>query len=201
MYFDFIVAGFGGQGVLLIGNLLTYGAMEEGGPEDIQATWQILEAAVVALRSWLQVAVRRESRIAHPCAGPNGAAVGQVAVSTGRPARPSTLTEAAPGVLAMDELKVDKDTGRLTYRGKSMDMSPGKPLSLLALLARPIGRRHCLADIMREVWGDTLVSENTIDQHISKIRSCLRKRGGPLAELAGRIQGINGYRWIAYQDE
>ncbi len=30
MYFDVIVAGFGGQGVLLIGNLLTYGAMEEG---------------------------------------------------------------------------------------------------------------------------------------------------------------------------
>jgi 2-oxoglutarate ferredoxin oxidoreductase subunit gamma len=30
MYFDVIVAGFGGQGVLLIGNILTYGAMEEG---------------------------------------------------------------------------------------------------------------------------------------------------------------------------
>ncbi len=30
MYFDVIVAGFGGQGVLLIGNLLTYGAMEQG---------------------------------------------------------------------------------------------------------------------------------------------------------------------------
>jgi 2-oxoglutarate ferredoxin oxidoreductase subunit gamma len=29
MYFDVIVAGFGGQGVLLIGNILTYGAMEE----------------------------------------------------------------------------------------------------------------------------------------------------------------------------
>jgi 2-oxoglutarate ferredoxin oxidoreductase subunit gamma len=30
MYFDVIVAGFGGQGVLLIGNILTYSAMEEG---------------------------------------------------------------------------------------------------------------------------------------------------------------------------
>jgi 2-oxoglutarate ferredoxin oxidoreductase subunit gamma len=30
MYFDVIVAGFGGQGVLLIGNLLAYAAMEEG---------------------------------------------------------------------------------------------------------------------------------------------------------------------------
>ncbi len=30
MYFDVIIAGFGGQGVLLLGNLLTYGAMEEG---------------------------------------------------------------------------------------------------------------------------------------------------------------------------
>jgi 2-oxoglutarate ferredoxin oxidoreductase subunit gamma len=29
MYFDVIVAGFGGQGVLLVGNILTYGAMEE----------------------------------------------------------------------------------------------------------------------------------------------------------------------------
>jgi 2-oxoglutarate ferredoxin oxidoreductase subunit gamma len=29
MYFDVIIAGFGGQGVLLLGNLLTYGAMEE----------------------------------------------------------------------------------------------------------------------------------------------------------------------------
>ncbi|MBA4393069.1 MAG: 2-oxoacid:ferredoxin oxidoreductase subunit gamma [Desulfobacca sp.] len=29
MYFDVIVAGFGGQGVLLIGNLLAYAAMEE----------------------------------------------------------------------------------------------------------------------------------------------------------------------------
>ena len=30
MYFDVIFAGFGGQGVLLLGNLLTYAAMEEG---------------------------------------------------------------------------------------------------------------------------------------------------------------------------
>jgi 2-oxoglutarate ferredoxin oxidoreductase subunit gamma len=30
MYFDIIVAGFGGQGVILIGNLLAYAAMEEG---------------------------------------------------------------------------------------------------------------------------------------------------------------------------
>ena len=30
MYFDVIIAGFGGQGVLLLGNLLTYAAMEEG---------------------------------------------------------------------------------------------------------------------------------------------------------------------------
>ena len=30
MYFDVIIAGFGGQGVLLMGNLLTYSAMEEG---------------------------------------------------------------------------------------------------------------------------------------------------------------------------
>ena len=30
MYFDIIIAGFGGQGVMLIGNLLAYAAMEEG---------------------------------------------------------------------------------------------------------------------------------------------------------------------------
>jgi 2-oxoglutarate ferredoxin oxidoreductase subunit gamma len=30
MYFDVIIAGFGGQGVLLLGNLLTYAAMEAG---------------------------------------------------------------------------------------------------------------------------------------------------------------------------
>ncbi|OGP51047.1 MAG: 2-oxoacid:ferredoxin oxidoreductase subunit gamma [Deltaproteobacteria bacterium RBG_13_43_22] len=30
MYFDVIIAGFGGQGVLLLGNLLTYAAMVEG---------------------------------------------------------------------------------------------------------------------------------------------------------------------------
>ncbi len=30
MYQDVIIAGFGGQGVMLIGNLLAYGAMEEG---------------------------------------------------------------------------------------------------------------------------------------------------------------------------
>lgn len=30
MYFDVIIAGFGGQGVLLLGNILTYAAMEEG---------------------------------------------------------------------------------------------------------------------------------------------------------------------------
>lgn len=30
MYFDVIIAGFGGQGVLLLGNLLTYSAMEAG---------------------------------------------------------------------------------------------------------------------------------------------------------------------------
>ena len=29
MYFDSIIAGFGGQGVLLMGNLLAYAAMEE----------------------------------------------------------------------------------------------------------------------------------------------------------------------------
>jgi len=29
-YYDFIVAGFGGQGVLIIGNLLAYAAMKEG---------------------------------------------------------------------------------------------------------------------------------------------------------------------------
>jgi 2-oxoglutarate ferredoxin oxidoreductase subunit gamma len=29
-YFDFIVAGFGGQGVMVIGNLLAYAAMKEG---------------------------------------------------------------------------------------------------------------------------------------------------------------------------
>jgi len=30
MYFDVIIAGFGGQGVMFIGNLLAYAAMEEG---------------------------------------------------------------------------------------------------------------------------------------------------------------------------
>ena len=30
MYFDVIMAGFGGQGVMLIGNLLAYGAMNQG---------------------------------------------------------------------------------------------------------------------------------------------------------------------------
>ena len=30
MYFDIIIAGFGGQGVMFIGNLLAYAAMEEG---------------------------------------------------------------------------------------------------------------------------------------------------------------------------
>ncbi len=30
MYFDVVMAGFGGQGVMLIGNLLAYGAMNQG---------------------------------------------------------------------------------------------------------------------------------------------------------------------------
>jgi hypothetical protein len=64
--------------------------------------------------------------------------------------------------------------GAIVYRGQREPLS-GKPRQVLKALAQAPGRTLSLNDIMRTIWGNTVIGEEAVRRHIYTARKALRK--------------------------
>ena len=84
--------------------------------------------------------------------------------------------------------------GVLWQCGGAVPLTP-KVVQLLAVLVSRAGETLSKDELIREVWGDTVVEENNLARHVSTIRKALGERPGQ-REYIATIPGV-GYRFVA----
>ena len=66
-------------------------------------------------------------------------------------------------------IKIDKERYSVTYEGDEF-IIPKKEFELLALLLSSPDKVFRRDQILRDVWGDTVIGDRTIDVHVRKLR-------------------------------
>lgn len=66
-------------------------------------------------------------------------------------------------------IKIDKDRYSVTYENEEF-IIPKKEFELLALLLSSPEKVFRRDQILRDVWGDTIIGDRTIDVHVRKLR-------------------------------
>ncbi|GET45261.1 response regulator transcription factor [Capnocytophaga felis] len=93
-------------------------------------------------------------------------------------------------ILKMNNLIIDRDEYKVTYKGEEMVL-PRKEFELLWLLASQPGKVFKREDILDKVWGsEVVVGDRTIDVHIRKLRE---KIGDDYFKT---VKGV-GYKFVA----
>jgi DNA-binding response OmpR family regulator len=96
----------------------------------------------------------------------------------------ATLT--GPGELRLDEAR------RQAWRGEAGLELTKLQFDLLATLLRAPGRVHTREALLDGVWGDTFVSDRTVDVHIKELRRRIGEAGGDPGVIE-TVRGV-GYR-------
>jgi two-component system OmpR family response regulator len=82
------------------------------------------------------------------------------------------------GVLAVDDLTIDRDRRTVTRAGVLVELT-AREFDLLVLLAERAGRIVTRFEIFNEVWdGETDLRSNAIDVHVGKLRAKLDRPFG-----------------------
>ncbi len=84
--------------------------------------------------------------------------------------------------------------GMLWQYGSPVPLTP-KVIQLLAALVSRAGELLSKDELIREVWGGTVVEENNLARHVSTIRKALGERPGQ-REYIATVPGV-GYRFVA----
>jgi DNA-binding winged helix-turn-helix (wHTH) protein len=105
-----------------------------------------------------------------------------------KPSGPSSRYYAF-GPFVLDGLR-----GIVWQDGSAIPLTP-KVIQLLAALVSRAGELLPKDELIREVWGGTVVEENNLARHVSTIRKALGERPGQ-REYIATIPGV-GYRFVA----
>ena len=80
--------------------------------------------------------------------------------------------ENKPLQLQIGKLKIDLESYLIYLNDQTYEL-PKKQFELLVMLAQKPNKVYTRAQIYEHIWGDTIVSERTIDVHITRIRNKL----------------------------
>jgi DNA-binding winged helix-turn-helix (wHTH) protein len=98
------------------------------------------------------------------------------------------------GILRFGDFEIDPVARSLSKHGERIPLTR-RSFDILLLFARHPGEIVSREDLIRNVWSDTSVDENTLSQSISTLRRSLAERPGDnnfIATLPGR-----GYQFVA----
>jgi two-component system phosphate regulon response regulator PhoB len=106
--------------------------------------------------------------------------------------RRSETADAGPAVFDVDELRVDRETHRVTLRGETLNLSPTEFRLLVFFVTHP-ERVYTRAQLLDGVWGtNTFIEERTVDVHIRRLRKLLGD--GDFDRYIQTVRGV-GYRF------
>jgi len=88
-------------------------------------------------------------------------------------------------------LRVDADRRQAWLGGTELDLTKLQ-FDLLATLLRAPGRVHSRESLLDGVWGETYVSDRTVDVHIKELRKRIAEAGGDPGVIE-TVRGV-GYR-------
>lgn len=74
-----------------------------------------------------------------------------------------------PAAIANSEIAIDKERFLVSNKGQEY-IIPKKEFELLALLMSTPEKVFRREEILRDVWGDTVIGDRTIDVHVRKLR-------------------------------
>ncbi len=103
------------------------------------------------------------------------------------------MSEARARSYEFEEFRIEVDKRLLFRQGKAVHLTP-KAFDTLLLLVQRKGEVICKDDLMREVWPDTAVEENNLNQNISTLRRALGENRGENRYIA-TVPG-QGYRFV-----
>ena len=107
-----------------------------------------------------------------------------------RPDKKSTASKVST-VFEYESLILDQDRKQLTVEGKEVDLTR-KEFEILAMLFNSSDRFVSREDILSRIWGDdVIVSERTIDVHITRLRKKLGIYGKYLIGRSGYGYRLN----------
>jgi two-component system phosphate regulon response regulator PhoB len=99
--------------------------------------------------------------------------------------------ESAADKLQIGDLVIDKPRHRVTWRGKTVDLTATE-FKLLELLAHRRGRVQSREQLLRDVWEyNNLIDTRTVDTHMRRLREKLGAGG----KFLDTVRGV-GYRFI-----
>ena len=103
------------------------------------------------------------------------------------------MSEAPARSYEFEDFRVEVDKRLLFRQGKLVRLTP-KAFDTLLLLVQRKGKVISKDDLMREVWPDTAVEENNLNQNISTLRRVLGENRGENRYIA-TVPG-QGYRFV-----
>ncbi len=103
------------------------------------------------------------------------------------------MSEARARSYEFEDFRVDVDKRLLFRQGQPVRLTP-KAFDTLLLLVQRKGEVIAKDDLMREVWPDTAVEENNLNQNISTLRRVLGENRGENRYIA-TVPG-QGYRFV-----
>jgi two-component system phosphate regulon response regulator PhoB len=77
------------------------------------------------------------------------------------------------GIIEVEGLRLDRETHRVTVKGRHLDLSPTEFRLLHFFVSHP-ERVYTRSQLLDQVWGDNVyIEERTIDVHIRRLRKIL----------------------------
>jgi DNA-binding winged helix-turn-helix (wHTH) protein len=107
---------------------------------------------------------------------------------------PKQLTSLARAVIEFPPYRLDQRAGRLWHGDRPVELRP-KAWALLRYLAERPGALVTKEELHAAVWGDVLVSDDTLTQTLGELRRVLRD--DPRARLVIETVHRRGVRFIA----
>ena len=91
-------------------------------------------------------------------------------------------------VIDLSDIKIDLEKYTIQVKDKEYEL-PKKQFELFLLLARRPNKVFSREKIYNKIWGDTIVSDRTIDVHITRIRNKLK------IDCIKSVKGV-GYKFV-----
>jgi len=95
-------------------------------------------------------------------------------------------------IIKKGDLALNIENNELTIKGKNVNIGKTE-LRLLHYLMRTSGRSHSRANLLDQVWGQSVfIEERTVDVHILRLRKILQAHG--VEHMVQTVRGV-GYRF------
>lgn len=102
--------------------------------------------------------------------------------------RSADMAQSTPETLKIHDLEIEKDSYLVRREGEEIAL-PRKEFELFYLLASRPGKVFKREDILEKIWGNSFVTDRTIDVHIRKLREKLGE------QYIQTVKGV-GYKFV-----